>query len=107
MIKAGSEIVLYEYYGLTLYFDTQDRLPLRLYSRLGAQKCMAEIGFDNGIYTGCSLFTVQGFEGLDEEDRQRTTALVETFLPEIVKNWTDVFIYRKEIQSEVITRKIG
>jgi hypothetical protein len=106
-INHQKRVPVFEYYHLLLFFHSEDYRPIAIYGAFGDKMMRAEIGFSHGVFNSIHTETVEGFDSLDEEDAHRFELIIDLYLSDIVRAWTDFFVYRKEVSNEIIRRRIN
>jgi hypothetical protein len=97
---------LYEYFGLIILFYSNAHEPIHVHGKYQGRECKAEIIFENGEFREIRLSNVKGKLPLDSKNEKRFKAVVEYYRDDIVSKWISFFVFNKEVQSEVITKKI-
>jgi hypothetical protein len=100
-------VPVFEYYHLLLFFNPDDYKPMAIYGAFGDKVLRAEVEFHQGVFSKVETSPVAGFEVLDDEDAQRFVRIIDLYLSDIVRAWTDFYVYRREISNEVIQRRIN
>lgn len=67
---------------------------------------MAEILFQKGIHKENRIGQVQGYEMPDPEDILNFNRILDHYLPDVLRSWQDVFIFRKKVHPEIILEKL-
>ncbi len=100
-------VPVFEYYHLLLFFHPDDFKPMSIYGAFGDKLMRAEVEFNQGVFSKVETAAVPGYETLDEEDAQRFVRIIDLYLSDIVRAWTDYYVYRRKISNEVIRRRIN
>lgn len=95
---------IYDYYGLHVYFKSNNGLPITIYGKRNEQESACQLCFENGLIQGPVLLTSEN--ELDEDDKSVFLLLIENNSSEIIKHWLDIFLYKKPVQAEIIKSKI-
>ena len=95
---------IYDYYGLEVYFINKAELPIIVYARRYDAESAMSITFKNGLVDDIHFIPVE--KELDPDDRELFHLLVEKNIPDIIKAWLDVFLYKKPVELEVIKSNI-
>lgn len=104
-----SEIkVIYNYFGLELFFNLSDTQPLVIYAKNQNSICKLRICLKNGVYEKNEILTINGIEPLNDKELENFLKVVEFNLTDIIKSWLDCFVYNKEdISFEKILKPIS
>jgi len=100
------QISLYEYFGVEVFFLSADLQPLVVYGEFQSKKSKIIIQLENGVYSHLTVMTVDDCQPLDKKELDKFTKVVSNNLPDIIKSWTNHYIYRKDIPFEKITKPI-
>jgi hypothetical protein len=100
------KISLYEYFGIEVFFLSSDTQPLVVYGEFQSCKSKIIIHLENGVYSHLTVMTVDDFHPLDLKALDKFTKVVGHNLPDIIRSWSNHYIYRKDIQFEKITKPI-
>lgn len=66
----------------------------------------ASIAFKNGILDKIALEKTDGFAMPDETDQKNFMAVLDSYLPDVIRLWKDTFIYKKSVKKEIIQKKL-
>lgn len=99
-------IALFNYYDLKIYFKNTDFRPLHLYAQRGNRVSIGAVVFEKGLFKRIFILTEEGVEPLDEIDLNRLKLLIINNLDEVVKRWTNYYVFNKTIAEEIITQRI-
>jgi hypothetical protein len=97
---------LYEYFGLVVYFYSNEHLPIHVHGAFQGCESKAEILLEGGKVVKIVFTTVPGRRPLSGARLRDFRQLVNARAEEIVARWIDYFVLQKQIPSEVITRKL-
>jgi len=95
---------IYDYYGLEVYFKDKAELPITVFARRNDTESAMCVTFNNGLVDDILFIPVE--KELDPQDRELFHLLVEKNISEIIKAWLDVFLYKKNVEVEVIRSNI-
>ncbi len=98
------QINLYEYFGIEVFFLSSDTQPLVIYGEFQSRKSKIMIQLENGVYSHLTLMTVGDCEPLNDKEIDKFTKVVSNNLTEIIKSWTNHYIYHKHIPFEKISK---
>lgn len=97
---------LYIYFGLVVYFYTNEHEPIHVHGDFRGQEAKAEIIFRNGKITKIIFRNVAGKPPLVGARLRDFKRLVNVKADEIVIRWIDYFVKNVHHKPEVITRKL-
>jgi len=97
---------LYEYFGLRVYFYTNEHEPIHVHGRHAGRESRAEIIVENGRVVGLVFGEVAGRRPLEGQKRADFEELVEAKADDIVRRWIDFFVHNIRSKPEVITRRL-
>jgi hypothetical protein len=97
---------LYEYFGLVLFFYSNEHDPVHVHGRYQGRECRAVITITDGVVVGIEIEPVIGKRPLEGAILADFRCLVEARAEDIVQKWVDYFVYHRHISAEKITRKL-
>ncbi len=97
--------VLYDYFGLEVYFQGESTLPITVYGKRGNLKAVKTIVLKDGLLAGIKDSKVDS--PLDDSDQELFNQLVERNVTEIIKSWIDIYVYGKKKQPELIKQRLS
>jgi len=97
---------LYEYMGLMIMFYSREHEPVHVHCKYQDTESKAEIMFEKGKFVGIEIKEIPGKDPLNNTNMRKFKKLVELYRDDIIRKWIDFFVYKVEIQTEKITRKI-
>ncbi|MGA2864632.1 MAG: DUF4160 domain-containing protein [Verrucomicrobiota bacterium] len=97
---------LYEYFGLRVYFYTNEHEPIHVHGRHAGRESRAEIIVENRRVVGLVFGEVAGRRPLEGQKRADFEELVEAKADDIVRRWIDFFVHNIRSKPEVITRRL-
>jgi Domain of unknown function (DUF4160) len=97
---------LYIYFGLVVYFYTNEHDPVHVHGEFQGREAKAEIILRNGQITEIVFSNVAGRSPLEGAKLRAFKRLVRAKADEIVKKWIDYFVKNIRSKPEVITRKL-
>jgi len=106
LLSSKPQIGLYEYFGIEVFFLSSDTQPLVVYGEFQSRKSKIMIHLKNGVYSHLSQDTVDDCQPLEKQELDKFTKVVSNNLPDIIKSWSNHYIYRKNIQFEKISKPI-
>lgn len=97
---------LYEYFGLTVMFYSNEHEPVHVHGKFQGRESRAEIILINGVVSEIRFGNVAGRAPLEANEMQYFQEVVSIKAVEIVAKWIDFFVLHKSITSERITRRL-
>ncbi len=97
---------LYEYFGLTVLFYSNEHEPIHVHALFQGAESKATLIVENGRVVSINFSDVKGRRPLDQSHADAFKTLVSAYADDIVQKWVDYFVLHKSIQSEEITRRI-
>ncbi len=97
---------LYIYFGLVVYFYTNEHEPIHVHGEYQGHEAKAEIILRNGKITKIIFSNVAGMPRLDGAKLKDFKRLVKIKADEIVARWIDYFVKNVRHKPELITRKL-
>lgn len=97
---------LYEYFGLTILFYSNEHEPVHVHGKAQGREMRAEIHVVNGTVTDIVYIPVVGRAPLTQTEQRYFQELVSAKADQIVSKWIDYFVLNKPIQPERITRRL-
>jgi hypothetical protein len=97
---------LYEYFGLRVYFYTNEHEPIHVHGRHAGRESRAEIIVEGGRVVGVVFGEVAGKRPLEGQKRRDFEALVEAKADDIVRRWIEFFVHNIRSKPETIIRRL-
>lgn len=97
---------LYEYFGLRVYFYANEHEPVHVHGFYQGRESKAELIIENGVVTGMRILSVAGMKSLNGKPLSDFKLLVQRRSDDIVRKWIEFFVHHRQIETEVITRKL-
>ena len=97
---------LYEYFGLVIFFYSDEHLPIHVHGKYQDRESKAEILVRNGEVWRITFSNIKGKAPLKDKKLADFKLLVELKANDIVRRWTDYFVFRRNVPREVITRRL-
>mgnify|MGYP000890540557 FL=1 len=97
---------LYEYLGIVIFFWSDEHEPVHVHGRYQGSEIKAEIIVEDGIITKLNFKNVQGKKRFDVNKRKDFEEFVRHYSKQIVDKWIDYFVWKKNIETKVISRRI-
>lgn len=97
---------LYEYFGLRVYFYANEHEPVHVHGFHQGRESKAELIIENGTVTGIRIRSVSGMRPLNDKALADFRLLVSLKSEDIVRKWIEFFVHHRQIETEIITRKL-
>jgi hypothetical protein len=97
---------LYEYFGLRVYFYANEHEPVHVHGFFQGRESKAEIIIRDGKIIAVRISTVVGVKPLNGKALMDFKLLVSRKAEDIVAKWIEFFVHHRQIETEIITRKI-
>jgi hypothetical protein len=97
---------LYEYLGITIFFWSDEHEPIHVHGRYQGTEEKAEIIVDKGEIINIVFKKIQGKKNLSSSKKKDFENFVETYSKQIIDKWIQYFVWKKDIETEIITKKI-
>ncbi|HZL13381.1 MAG TPA: DUF4160 domain-containing protein [Verrucomicrobiae bacterium] len=97
---------LYEYFGILVYFYSNEHEPIHVHGKHAGRESRAEIIVRNGRVVGIEFGNVAGKRPLEGQKLKNFETLVKAKADEIVERWKNFFVHNVRSNLEIINRKI-
>jgi hypothetical protein len=97
---------LYEYFGLIVFFYSNEHEPIHVHGKDQNTESKAELIIADGKIVEIRYANVKGRRPLDANQFRDFQVVVEHFAEEIVQKWIEYFILHKSVPSQTIRRRI-
>jgi hypothetical protein len=97
---------LYEYFGLRVYFYANEHEPVHVHGFFQGRESKAELIIQNGRIIAIRILPVAGMKPLSGKALADFKLLVSYKGEDIVAKWIEFFVQHRQIETEVITRKL-
>jgi hypothetical protein len=97
---------LYEYFGLRVYFYANEHEPIHVHGFYQGRESKAELVIENGVVVAVRIFRVAGMKPLAGRALADFRLLISRRTNDIVRKWIEFFVHRRQIETEIITRKL-
>ena len=97
---------LYEYFGLRIYFYANEHEPVHVHGFYQGRESKAEFVIENGVIVGIRIVVVAGMKPLTGRALADFKRLISRKGEDIVRKWIEFFVHHRQIETEVITRKL-
>ncbi|HZL12787.1 MAG TPA: DUF4160 domain-containing protein [Verrucomicrobiae bacterium] len=97
---------LYEYFGLRIYFYANEHKPVHVHGFYQGCESKAELLIENGVIVGIRILPVAGMKPLNGKAFANFKLLISQRTDDIVRKWIEFFVHHRQIETEIITRKL-
>ena len=97
---------LYEYFGIVVYFYTNEHEPIHVHGRHAGFESKAEIIREDGRVVDIVFREIPGKRPLEGAKLRDFQDLVEAKAEQIVERWINFFVHNVRSKPEVITRRL-
>ncbi len=97
---------LYEYFGIIVFFYSNEHEPVHVHARSQSRENEAELVVENGRIVDIIYSSVSGRRPLNGSEMKNFQDLTELYAEEIVQKWIDYFVLHKPIAPQTITKRI-
>lgn len=97
---------LYEYFGLVLFFYTNEHEPIHVHGEFQGAHARAEIFLKEGKISRIVFSNVSGKRPLAGSKMKDFRTVVRAKSDDIVRRWIEYFVFKKHNKPEIITRKL-
>lgn len=97
---------LYEYFGLVVFFFTNEHEPIHVHGEFQSGHAKAEIFLKAGKVVRIVFSDISGKPPLPGGKMKDFRILVKAKADDIVRRWIEYFVFKKHNKPEVITRKL-
>jgi len=103
---------LFEYFGLSFFFNANDHEPVHVHIEKGTRRkgdtkeIKAVFVIREGIFDSIRYEEIKGRRPLSPADMKLADELLLAKKEEILKNWTDFYVLRKSISPTIITKRL-
>jgi len=97
---------LYEYFDPRIYFCANEHNPVHVNGFYQGRESKAELVIENGVVVGIRILPVSGMGPLMGRALADFKLLISRKAGDIVARWIEFFVHHRQIETEVITRKL-
>jgi hypothetical protein len=97
---------LYEYFGLRVYFYANEHVPVHVHGFYQGCESKADLVIENGVVTEILVLPVAGMQPLSGKPLSDFKLLLRHRSSDIVLKWIEFFVHHRQIEPEIITRKL-
>lgn len=97
---------LFEYLGIVIFFWSDEHEPIHVHGRYQGTEIKAEIIVENEIIIDIKFKNIPGKKRFNINKRKDFEIFVRHYSKLIVEKWVDYFVWKKDIESVVITKRV-
>lgn len=97
---------LFEYFGLVLFFYSNEHEPIHVHARIGGREGRAEFLILDGMIQSIVFKDQSGKEPLSPREKSLFEEIVHHKKQELVESWISYFVWHKNIECQNITRRL-
>ena len=97
---------LYEYFGLVVFFYSNEHEPIHVHIEYGNYVTIAELYMKNGEVAEISYKSKKNIEMLPFKQLKHAKELIEVKKDDIVEKWVDYFVKKKRVSPIIITKRL-
>jgi len=97
---------IFEYFGLTFYFWTNEHLPIHVHIRKGGCESTFELVITDGVLIDIKLRKDTAHEPLSAADQRKAKAFIQVYYSEIISKWFKVFVLDVPVESEKVEKSV-
>ena len=97
---------LYEYFGLVVFFYTNEHQPIHVHGEFQGGYARAEFFLKDGKILRIVFSNITGKRPLPAAKLKDFRLLVKAKADDIVRRWIECFVFKKHIAPEIISRKL-
>jgi hypothetical protein len=97
--------ILYNYFDLEVYVENSSDISIKIFGKRNDRISCKSIIFENGFLK--EINDEFSNNPLDDLDQLSFNQIVENNVSEIIKDWIDIFVYKKQKQPERIMNRLS
>jgi hypothetical protein len=97
---------LYEYFGLIVFFYSNEHEPVHVHGRYQGCESKAELIIEDGAVVDIRFGPIRGRRPLEDAQLRNFEALTRHYADDILHKWIDYFILHKEVPSVTVNRRL-
>ncbi|HEX5398049.1 MAG TPA: DUF4160 domain-containing protein [Verrucomicrobiae bacterium] len=91
---------------MRVYFYANEHEPVHVHGFHQGRESKAELVIENGVVIGIRILSVAGMRPLGGKALADFKLLVRERSDDIVHKWVEFFVHHRQIETEIITRKL-
>ena len=97
---------IYEYLGIMFLFYSNEHLPLHVHAQYQEFESRLELIYENGKLKEIRVRKVKGRNPLPLNKLRDAKRFTEKYHSAIAGKWTDFFVLKKKVKTEIINKRI-
>ena len=97
---------LFEYFGLIVLFYSNEHDPIHVHGLYRGRESRAELILRDGKVVRIRFVGVRGRKSLGMPQQRDFRKLVERFQDDIVQKWVEFFVLHKQVEPQLISRRL-
>ena len=97
---------LYEYFGLFIYFYSDDHLPIHVHAEYAERSCKVEFIINEGKAMEFKFHQINNRPLLRRSEEKKLRELLNFYSDDVIKKWSMFHILKQQIKPIKITKKI-
>ena len=97
---------IYEYFGLIFFFYSDEHEPIHIHVSKAERETVFEIIMENGELKELRVRKKGKKMPLTDSEQNTADKFIRVYLTDILKKWTNFFVWKKKIRATKITKKI-
>ncbi|MBF0352603.1 MAG: DUF4160 domain-containing protein [SAR324 cluster bacterium] len=97
---------LYEYFGIIIFFYSNEHEPIHVHGRYQGKESKAEIIIQEGEILEIRIEEVMGKRPLDSVQLNDFRKFVQYYADNIVQKWIDYFVFHRKVMTEKIAGRL-
>ena len=97
---------IFEYLGILVFFYSNEHEPIHVHAKKGEFESKAEFYIVEGEVDEIKIKNITGARPLKGRDLKDFEIFLEKFADKIVEKWINYFVYHKDVEFEIITKRL-
>ncbi len=97
---------IFEYLGILIFFYSNEHEPIHVHAKKGEFESKAEFYIINGAITEIKIRNIPGAKPLKGKILKDFEIFLEKYADKIVEKWISYFVYHKDVDFEIITKRL-
>jgi len=97
---------IFEYFGFIFYFFSNEHEPIHVHVKHGDCESVFELIMEDGKLMEIRRREKPGVDPLVSKDASTAIAFIQVYWQDIVAKWVDFFVYKREVKTTRINKKL-
>jgi hypothetical protein len=97
---------IFEYFGFIFYFFSNEHEPIYVHVKHGDCESVFELIMEDGKLMEIRRREKPGVDPLVSKDASTAIAFIQVYWQDIVAKWVDFFVYKREVKTTRINKKL-